>query len=60
MRRIHEDDLEAIQTIDASFFSGDTFHHEDNLVYIERFLARWNKKATEIRQEIEEEKNKND
>lgn len=59
MRRIHKDDLEAIEKIDAAFFSGDTFYHEENLEYIEKFLTRWKKKADEIRIEIQESKNEN-
>jgi hypothetical protein len=57
MAKLHKDDEEAIDTIDAVFFSGDVLYNEENLDYIEEFLTRWKKRADEIRIGIEEIKN---
>lgn len=47
---IHPKVLEAIDEIDAAFFSGDCFHNEDSLKEIERMLIRWAKEASNIRE----------
>ena len=40
---------EAIQEIDAAFFSGDQFYTEEDLARIEKFLLRWGREATRIK-----------
>ncbi len=49
MTRIHPDVKEAIQEIDAAFFSGDDFHGPADLDYIQLYLDRWNLEAEFIR-----------
>jgi hypothetical protein len=51
---IHPLVLEAIQEIDAAFFSGDSFHDEAELKEIERFLIRWGKKVANIHEMLNE------
>lgn len=43
---------EAIQEIDAAFFSGDQFHAEEDLARIEKFLLRWGREATRIKADL--------
>lgn len=46
---VHADDEAALQTIDAAFFSGDTFHSPEALSRAEYFLHRWLREAERIR-----------
>lgn len=41
---------EAFDTIDAGFFSGDTFNNEDALKRVEYYLSRWTRQMVCIRQ----------
>ena len=50
---IHPSDLDAIDTINASIFSGDTYFNEVNMKFLENKLIRWMKeldKTKEIQQ----------
>jgi len=45
---------EACESIDAGFFSGDTFHDEESLKEIEYYLGRWNRETERIKKMLEE------
>ena len=45
---MHPTDEEALQTIDAALFSGDTFHNDEDRIRLREFLSRWQKKVDEI------------
>jgi hypothetical protein len=45
---LHPNTEEALQTIDAGFFSGDEFHNLDDLARVVHFIGRWEKEAKEI------------
>jgi hypothetical protein len=45
---MHPNDEEAFQTIDAAFFSGDTFHDKVNLDLVKYFMERWQKEIKNI------------
>jgi len=49
---MHPNVEEAIDSIDAAFFSSDTFHDEESLGQIKRMLARWQKEVVEIEHRI--------
>lgn len=51
---IHPKVIEAIDEIDAAFFTGDGFHDEDALQEIEGFLIRWGKEISNIREMLNE------
>ena len=51
---IHPKVVEAIDEIDAAFFSGDQFHDDAALQEIERFLIRWGKEVANIREMLNE------
>lgn len=51
---LHPNVEKAIDEIDASFFSGDQFHDENNFKVIEKFLHRWGKELEAIRKFKEE------
>jgi len=40
--------INACETIDASFFSSDTFHDKQNLGEIRRYLGRWLRESESI------------
>lgn len=46
---IHPSDLEAIDTIDASVFSGDTYYDETNMKFLENKLIKWMKELNQIK-----------
>jgi len=48
---LHRSTVEAIQTIDAGFFSGNEFRPTDDLAEIENFLARWNREVVRIKEQ---------
>lgn len=45
---MHPMDEEALQTIDAAFFSGDALHSPEILARVEMFLGRWTAEAARI------------
>jgi len=45
---MHEDDREALETIDAAMFSGDAFHSVSSLREVNKYLERWNREVIEI------------
>lgn len=47
---------EYLQSIDAAFFSGDSFHSEAALRRFEYFMGRWRREATSIRELLDETK----
>lgn len=40
---------EAFEEIDAAVYSGDSFHDEENLKELERYIQRWSREAERIR-----------
>ena len=49
---MHPEDAEACDQIDAEFFSGDAFQSWGGLEQIEYYLARWNREAARIREQL--------
>lgn len=48
-RGIHPDTFRALEEIDASFFSGDSFHSAEALAFVQAYLDRWSREAESIR-----------
>lgn len=46
---MNEHEAEVCDDLDASLFSGDSFYDEYALQALERYLARWQRRAAEIR-----------
>lgn len=46
----------ACDSIDAGFFSGDTFHSEEALARIEWYMGRWQREIVNIREMLAEQK----
>ena len=44
---MHPDVKDAIEQIDAAFFSGDTFDSGENLTKIKEYVERWSRKISE-------------
>ena len=47
---------EAFDSIDAGFFSGDSFHDADILDEIEKYMERWKREIENIRELLQEKK----
>ena len=43
---------EALEEIDAAFFSGDTFHDPEALKEVEEYLGRWQREITSIKEDV--------
>jgi hypothetical protein len=52
---MHPSDEEALQTIDAAFFSGDAMHDKENLNRVKYFIERWQKEIKNIEKLIDEQ-----
>lgn len=52
---IRSSDFEAIDRVDAAFFSGDTFHSREALAFIAAHLERWFRRADEIDEILKED-----
>lgn len=49
MTTIHPNVQEALDSIDASFFSGDQFHSKENFEFMDFYLQRWIRESHNIR-----------
>jgi len=57
MRLVHPDVMEALETIDAALFSGDTFQCYEGVSLLEKYLHRWQRELVNITNYLEEEEN---
>lgn len=48
--KVHTGTYLAMDRLDAAFFSGDSFHSEEGLRFVEAYLARWQREANAIRE----------
>lgn len=51
---MNEHEAEVCDDLDASIFTGDSFHDEEALRELEHYLARWTREAARIRQVLVE------
>lgn len=56
---MNEHEAEVCDDLDASLFSGDAFYDEEALRELEHYLARWTRRAVEIRELIKDTSNSN-
>lgn len=49
---MNEHEAEVCDDLDASLFSGDAFYDEQALRELEHYLARWNRRVAEIRENL--------
>ena len=54
---LHPSDEDAVDTIDAMMFGGDSLHNKENLEEMKYFIERWQKQLTFIEEIIEENEN---
>jgi hypothetical protein len=49
---MHASVEEALEMIDAAFFSGDCFHDRQNLDHAKEYLDRWNREVEVIEKQL--------